>query len=304
MVISLRISRITNTSISTVLVTLLSIGFLGARPVRGQDKPYETDELARRLASRLSASDKKGVLVIDLANPAGQQQVFGEWLANRISLSLSKGVQTVEVIDRNDLYATLKGQLPPEERVDVKTANTLGYSTGANTIVLGSYGLIDADLGVTLVAYRVSEGGPPMPPNYMIAMINGKIPITSEVRNHLIDPPDSLRPKDGIYSPGVGGISMPTCIRCTPPSAHVPEVDVPGLVRDKRGGGDVVLHFVLTAEGRVTDATIAKPVGYGLDEQYLKAAADWEFTPAVDPNNKPVPVHMSFDVRFNFAPPK
>ena len=87
---------------------------------------------------------------------------------------------------------------------------------------------------------------------------------------------------------------------------HVPDVDVPGLVRDKRGGGDVVLSFVLTAEGSVSNLTVSKPVGYGVDEQYLKAAADWQFTPATDPNDKPVPVHMLFNVHFNLqlGPPK
>jgi len=301
------LSRLTRISPLYICVAALLFGcVLGASRGSAQDKGYETDYLARQLVGKMSSSDKKGVLVIDLADPSGQRQGFGQWLTDRISLSLAKQGPALEMVDRTQLYATLRDQLSPTDKLDVKVANRLGDSTGANTIVLGSYGMIGDDLGVTLAAYRVSEGGPPPPPNYMIAMIYGMIPLTREVRDHLSEPLDSLRPKDGIYWPGVGGISMPTCIKCPAPSMHVPDVDVPGLVRDKRGGGDVVLSFVLTAEGSVSNLTVSKPVGYGVDEQYLKAAADWQFTPATDPNDKPVPVHMLFNVHFNLqlGPPK
>lgn len=295
-------SRIRNTR---VLAALL-LGFLfTASQARSQEKVYETDDLARRLIDKLSSADKKGVLVIDLANPAGQRQDFGKWLADRLYLSLAKESPGIELIDRTQLYASLRDQLPSDQRINTKIANTLGNSTGANTFVLGSYGIIDDDdLGVTLIAYRLSEGGPPAPPNYMIGMIDGKIPLTKEVRDHLTDPLDSLRPKDGIYLAGVGGISMPTCIKCPVPLMHVPDVDVPGLLRDKGAGGDVGLDLVITAEGRVSDPTISNHVGYGVDELYLKAAADWQFTPATDPNDKSVPVHMRFNVHFQFGPPR
>jgi len=304
MVITPSLLRIRNTRVLAAAVALL-LGFLvSASQALSQDQIYETDDLARQLTAKLSSADKKGVLVVDLANPAGQRHDFGKWLSDRLYLSLAKESPPIELIDRTQLYAALKDQIPSDQRIDTKTANTLGNSTGANTVVLGSYGIVDNDLGITLVAYRVSEGGPPTPPNYMIGMINGKIPLTKEVRDHLIDPLDSLRPKDGIYLAGVGGISMPACINCPAPSMHVPDVDVPGLVRDKRGGGDVGLNFVITAEGRVTDLTISNHVGYGVDEQYLKAATDWQFTPATDPNGRPVPVHMHFNVHFQFGPPK
>jgi TonB family protein len=299
MVITPLFLRIRNSQVFAAVAALLLGSFVSVGQAPSQDKVYETDDLARQLANRLSSADKKGVLVIDLASPAGQRQEFGKWLADRVYLSLAKESPAIELIDRTQLYAALRDQLPLGQKMDVKTVNTLGNSTGANTVVLGSYGMVGDDLGITLVAYRVSEGGPPTPPNYMIGMINGKIPLTNEVRDHLIDPLDSLRPKDGIYLPGIGGISMPTCIKCTPPLMHVPDVDVPGILRDKRGAGDVIVNFVLTAEGRVTDPTISNRFGYGVDELYLKAVTDWQFSPATDPNNRPVPVRVNFDVHFN-----
>lgn len=297
--------RIRNTRLLAAGVALLLGSLVSASQALSQDQIYETDDLARQLSTKLSSADKKGVLVVDLTNPAGQRQDFGKWLADRLYLSLAKESPAIELIDRTQLYAALKDQIPSNQRIDTKTANTLGNSAGANTIILGSYGMIDDDiLGVTLVAYRLSEGGPPTPPNYMIGMINGKIPLTKEVHDQLTDPPDSLRPKDGIYLPGVGGISMPACLKCPFPSMHSPDVDVPGLVRDKRGGGDVGMNFVITSQGRVNDPTISNHVGYGVDEQYLKAATDWQFTPATDPDGRPVPVRMYFNVHFQFGPPK
>jgi TonB family protein len=297
------INSLSHRDIKRVFAIAFAAGLLAGssfcvNPAHAQDQPSLTDDLARQLNVKLTSADRKGVLVVDLTNPAGERQAFGQWLADRISLSLARQSSDVEVIDRTGLYATLRDQLPPGGKVDIKIANTLGNSTGANTIVIGSYGMIDNDVGITLVAYRVSEGVSPAMPNHMIAMINGKIPLTNEVHDHMVDPPESLRPKDGIYIPGVGGISMPTCIKCAPPSMHTPDVDVPGLVRDKRGGGDVAIKFVLTAQGRVTYAAISNPIGYGVDEQFLKAATDWEFTPATDPNNNSVPVHMFMIIHF------
>lgn len=39
-----------------------------------------------------------------------------------------------------------------------------------------------------------------------------------------------------------------------------------------------------------------QPVGYGFDEQCVKAAADWEFKPAVDVDNRPVPVKYDYHI--------
>jgi TonB family protein len=284
-----------------LLATGLIVGsFFGVNLLPAQVKPTEIDDLARQLTGKLSVADKKGVLVIDLETPDHQWLSFGEWLADQLSASLANQGQPVEVIDRKQLYAALKDQLSPGDEFQLTNANTLGKQTGANTIIIGSYGPVDEDLGVTLSAYRVSESTAVPSTNYMIGVVNGKILLTPQIRSHLNVSLDSLRPKDGIYRAGMGGVTIPACVRCPFPSMHVPDVDVPGLVRDKRNGGEVVLQLVVTADGSVTQVDIPHPLGYGVDEQYKKAASGWEFTPAVDANNKPVPVHVSMSVRFNF----
>jgi TonB family protein len=81
---------------------------------------------------------------------------------------------------------------------------------------------------------------------------------------------------------------------------HVPDIDLRGLLRDKPYGGDIVLKFVVTPEGHATNVTVATPIGYGVDEQYVKAVEAFEFKPAVDPDNHPVEVHTSMSIHMKF----
>jgi len=67
---------------------------------------------------------------------------------------------------------------------------------------------------------------------------------------------------------------------------HVPDIDLQGMLRAHPQGATVWLRFVVTAEGHIRNITVVQPVGYGFDEQYMKAVADWEFRPAVDPDSQ------------------
>jgi TonB family protein len=286
-----------------IIVAIVSIPcvFFGPSPFSPQGKMNETDALARQLTDKFGDADKKGVLVMDLATPEGQWLSFGSWLADQLSSSLANQGQSVDVVGRAKLGAALKTQdLSPTGEFNLKNAIALSKSIDANTLVLGSYGAIENGIGVTLVAFRVREYEIPKSTKLKIGMVSGKIALTQSVTGHLIVPLDSLRPKDGIYLAGVGGVSVPSCVRCTPPSMHGSDVDVLGIVREKRNGGTLALRFVVTPEGRATEITVVQPMGYGVDEQYVKAAKDWEFTPSVDADNRPVPVHWNMQFYINF----
>ena len=260
----------------------------------GQTKINDCDGLAQRLLSSLSATDRS-VLVMDLKDPDGQWQTFGAWLADQLSSSLAKRTGLIEVIERKRVAGALQERsLSGRDEFDPKTAVTLGRALGAQTVIIGSYGAIGTDVGVTLTAIRVSGN------ESDFVVVNGRIPLTQEVGAHLGVPLDSLRSKDGILRAGVGGITLPTCIKCPFPSMRVPDIDLRGLLRDKPHGGDVVLEFVVTPEGHATGVTVAKPIGYGVDEQYVKAAETFEFKPAVDPDDHPVSVHTSMSIHMGF----
>jgi TonB family protein len=260
-----------------------------------------TETVVGQLAERLTGADKKGVVVMDLAPTFGPYDSFGAWLSDQLSLSLAHETPNVEVIDRLRLREALKVQnLPSPSQQDVKSVVALGRSIGATTVVVGSYGAAENGIGVSLVAFRVAEYGKSQPRDFMICMVFGKIPLTREIDVRLGIPLDSLRPKDGVYRSGYGGVSIPTCVKCPIPGMKVPDVDLQGMLRAHPLGGSVLLRFVVTPEGHTQNIAVIQPVGYGFDDRYVKAAKDWELKPAVDADNKPVPVLYDFQISFNF----
>ena len=92
---------------------------------------------------------------------------------------------------------------------------------------------------------------------------------------------------------------MPTVVKMAAPSMKVPDIDLQGFLREKRGVGTIVMRFVLNTEGRATQITVAQPIGFGIDEQYVKALPNFEFTPAVDVDNHLVPVRFQFTFAIN-----
>jgi len=284
-----------------LVAAFIFIAPLGANPPSPRGNTNETDVLARQLLEKFTEGDKKGIIVMDLEPVVGQSDSFGPWLADQISASLASQGQGVQVIDRQRLGTALEAQhLSLRDEWDVKNAIALSKSIGATTVVVGSYGAAENGIGVTLTAFRVSEYGIAQSAKFTVAMVFGKIPLTQEVIGHLKAPLDSLRPKDGVYRSGYGGVSIPTCIKCPFPPMHVPDIDIQGMLRAHPQGATVLLRFVVTAEGHTRMITVVQPVGYGFDEQYMKAVEGWEFKPAVDADNRPVSVDYTFTIFSKF----
>ncbi|GEM_PF-1116660 len=285
-----------------LLVTaFISLSAFGASPSSPQSKTNETDDLVRQLIEKFTDADKKGIVVMDLEPAVGQSGSFGPWLADQLSASLAAQGKTAEVVDRFQLGAALEAQhLSLRGQSDVINAVAVGKSIGATTVVVGSYAAAENGIGISLAAFRVSEYGIVQSTRFMIGMVFGKIPLTQEVSTHLNVPLDSLRPKDGVYRSGYGGVSIPACIKCPMSSMHVPDIDIQGMLRAHPKGATVMLQFVVTAEGHTRNITVVQPVGYGFDEQYMKMVENWEFKPAVDADNKPVSVNYPFHFDFNF----
>jgi len=286
-----------------LLVILFSIQLVaGGKPAAAQSKSNETDDLMGQLVQKCLGADKKGIVVMDLEPALGQPGPFGPWLANRFASSLAGQDATVEVIDRQRIGTALGAQhLSVDTEFDVMKAVALGKSIGGTTVVVGSYGAAEKGLGISLAAFRVSEYGIAQSTKFLIGMVFGKIPITDEVSAHLNVTLNSLRPKDGVYRSGIGGVNIPTCIKCpAPASMRAPDIDLLGMLRAHPQGATVWLRFVVTAEGHTKDVVAFQPVGYGFDEQYVKAAKEWEFKPAVDADNHPVSVNYAFHFSFNF----
>jgi TonB family protein len=96
---------------------------------------------------------------------------------------------------------------------------------------------------------------------------------------------------DGAYIPGIAGIGGPKCMECPDPSYS-------DEARAAKVSGTVVLHLIVTEEGRATNIQVKRSLGHGLDEKAAEAVGNWRFKPAVGADYKPVPVWTDVEVDF------
>jgi TonB family protein len=96
---------------------------------------------------------------------------------------------------------------------------------------------------------------------------------------------------NGAYKVGIGGIGFAKCIACPDPSYS-------DQARSAKVSGIVVLHLIVTAEGYAANIQVQRSLGYGLDEEAVKAVGNWRFRPAVGLDGKPVPVWTDIEANF------
>lgn len=88
------------------------------------------------------------------------------------------------------------------------------------------------------------------------------------------------------------GVGMPVCSFCPNPTF------TDEAIHAKRTGA-VLLRLVVTADGRATNISVMRSVGYGLDERACDAVATWRFTPSRDPAGRPVAAWVTIEVQFH-----
>lgn len=95
----------------------------------------------------------------------------------------------------------------------------------------------------------------------------------------------------GLPNAGTGGYGTPQCLYC-------PRADYSDEAMKVKIQGVVELMAVITADGRVTDIHVVKGLGYGLDENAVKAARTWRLRPALGPDGKPSAVREIIEMTF------
>jgi TonB family protein len=85
----------------------------------------------------------------------------------------------------------------------------------------------------------------------------------------------SLRPKTGSHQSGNGGANAPVEITFKPKPNYTDEG------RKQKINGEVRLEVLFKSDGRVHVVKVLQGLGYGLDEQAVKAAEQIKFTPAL-----------------------
>jgi TonB family protein len=84
------------------------------------------------------------------------------------------------------------------------------------------------------------------------------------------------------------GMTNPKCISCTAPVLHKPGVS-----------GIIIVSVYFTTEGKMEQFRLIQSLDPDLDAQALAALKSWQFNPAKDADNNPVPVRLSAEFPAN-----
>jgi len=267
-----------------VLLALLPVGTASfAQNDRPVIKVDSFAELGQQLAANLNKCGVKRIAILDFEDPSKRVDAFGAWLADQLAAAPGHPWTPIEVVDRKQIAAKWE-QLRIAEPYTTEPDRRLHLATGfAATLIEGSYSPAENGIGLQLGT------SPSRMPNALVV----KLAMTDEMQSHLTRPLESLVPGEGIFTPGMAGISIPRCEYC-------PNPNFSGGALNGLGRGTVRLMIVVDANGRASDATVENGFNPELDENAISAVKRWKFKPATDVDGKPVatrtPVEFVFRV--------
>jgi TonB family protein len=291
---------------SRALLLYLLLAVIAGAAARGQeaskDRPAASPPAAaskvalglqaivHELRINLSNGGAKKIIVLDFSGPDKTWSPFSAKLADQFSDTFKQEGFPWEVIDRSELAARLEAhQLSPKAMLDTAAAKDIAGELGAEAFVLGSFGPAENGIGISLHCVLTADGVRTRPFPYPV--IRGKIPFTPEVTAQLGSPPESMRPKDGLFTPGEGGVSNPMCLEC-------PRTEYTAEARRAKARGTVVLEVAIDAQGRAKKVTLLSSPGFELDLAAANTVKQWKFKPATDVDGNPVSVLEKVEVTF------
>jgi TonB family protein len=115
-----------------------------------------------------------------------------------------------------------------------------------------------------------------------------QVPPSSDVGKSS-DAPPAAHSGGGVYHVG-GGVSAPKVISS-------PDPEYPEEARRQGIEGAVRLWLIVDDQGRPREIKVAKQVGYGFDQEAVRAVREWRFKPAMK-DGKPVAVQINVEVNF------
>jgi TonB family protein len=272
-----------------VIAASLGIDAIGPRRAMAQEAPGGIEKLAWALAAELEKAHVKKVAIFDLEDVNNKQLPFGAFLADRLVAELSKSSSVVAIAGRERLTkAAIGEELDP--KAQSKLTSAAAVSLGADAYVLGTYGAIGEQIGITLNAERIN-GKRIRSSKSTFDTAVGKITLDDDVKSQLGTSIESLRPADGVYKADVGGVGTPECERCPEPQFAPADVI-------RASEGLVAMNVIISREGAVLQVDVTKSGGARFDEPAVAAVRTWKFKPARDSDGNPVTVRQLVQVSF------
>ena len=103
------------------------------------------------------------------------------------------------------------------------------------------------------------------------------------------------KPADSVME--VCDLNHPQPCATPPRPIEQPDAHYSNKARKKKINGTVLLVVIVGKDGLPRDIQVARRLGYGLDEEAVKAVRKWKFTPATF-DGATVPVRLHVDVSF------
>ena len=91
--------------------------------------------------------------------------------------------------------------------------------------------------------------------------------------------------------------NSPPCADTAPRLIHYVDPKYSDEARKLKIRGNVLLYLVVGTDGRAHDVRVISGLGHGLDQEAVKAAEKWKFTPGTV-HGTPVPVQLNAEATF------
>jgi TonB family protein len=279
------LTRIARFSIALSAILMLALPAARKASFAQTDRPVlKVDSfaaLAQQLAANLNKCKVKRIVIVDFEDPIKRVDEFGVWLADQLTAAPGNPWTPIEVVDRKRIAAKWE-QLRIAEPYTIEPDRREHMAKAFDaTLIEGRYSPAANGIGLQLSAFFSGV------PNDLIV----KLAMTDEMKAHLTKPLESLGPGDGVFTAGVGGISIPRCAYCPNPSFAVGALN-------GQSAGTVLLMIVVDANGRASDITVKIGVTPELNQDAINAVKRWNFKPATDVDGKPVDTHVTAEIDF------
>ncbi len=150
-----------------------------------------------------------------------------------------------------------------------------------------------------------------LPSYYILGYYSSNLTMDGQYRKILVtrngDSASNLEFKSGYYAEFPGRVNPPATSQVRPANnasgtrppipINRPQAQYSEEARKAKWSGTVLLDVDIDATGKVATATVAKPLGRGLDEKAIQAATKWTFMPALK-DGKPVSAQVQVQMNF------
>jgi TonB family protein len=272
------LTRIARFSVALSAILMLALPAARKASFAQTDRPVlKVDSfaaLAQQLAANLNKCKVKRIVIVDFEDPIRRVDDFGVWLADQLAAAPGNPWGLIEVVDRKQIAAKWEQlRIAEPYTIEPDRRQHMAKAFGA-TLIEGSYSPAANGIGLQLSGLIV------------------KLAMSDEMKAHLTKPLESLGPGDGVFTPGVGGISIPACLYCPNPSFG------PGELKGQ-SQGTVLLMVVVDANGSAGDITVKKEFSRELDQDAINAVKRWRFKSATDVDGKPVATRTPVEIVFS-----